>query len=145
MGDLFRNLEWKLYINKLLGVKRRTAYVLIEKEGKFLLVQEGVGAIRNLWGLPGGGIKRDEEPSAAAIREAKEEAGYDVKIVKQIGNYFDKKRRTIRIVFKAQIVGGDGDYDKEEIIDNKWFTKDEIFNMKDKLRGDWVYRSIEDL
>ncbi|MGC6588449.1 NUDIX hydrolase [Paenibacillus sp. Dod16] len=32
------------------------------------------------WSLPGGGVEENETLDAAAIREAKEETGYDIKV-----------------------------------------------------------------
>ena len=38
-----------------------------------------------IWGLTGGGIKKGENPKKAAIREAFEETGFKVKIIKKLG------------------------------------------------------------
>lgn len=40
-----------------------------------------------VWVLPGGGIEPGESPEAAACREAEEETGYKVKIVRKIAEY----------------------------------------------------------
>ena len=41
------------------------------------------------------------------------------------------------------IVGGSVNYDKNEILDVKWFTYDEIINMNDELRSyDWITHAI---
>lgn len=138
-------LEWKLFIGKLLGRKRNTSYVVIQKGGKFLLIQEKMGHIRGLWGLPGGGIKEGESEEDAAVREAKEEAGCDVEIEKKVGSYDDKKRASIRNIFKAKLIHISGDYDEEEVLQVKWFSKEEIFNMKDQLRGEWVLEAIKNI
>src|SRR3990167_9683755 len=40
------------------------------------------------WTLPGGGVNKNETPEAAAIREVKEETGFDVKsLAGEIGKY----------------------------------------------------------
>ena len=51
----------------------------ILKENKVLLVKERSD---NLWTLPGGWVDVNESPSEAAIRETKEETGYDVSAIK---------------------------------------------------------------
>ena len=50
--------------------KRNRATALVFRDGRLLLVRER-GA--KLWSLPGGGMKRGEQPLAAAIRELYEE------------------------------------------------------------------------
>jgi 8-oxo-dGTP diphosphatase len=40
-----------------------------------------------VWVLPGGGVEPGESPEAAACREAEEETGYKVKIVRKIAEY----------------------------------------------------------
>ena len=43
--------------------------------------------LRNSVGLPKGKIDKGETPEATAVREVKEETGYDVEIVDTIGDY----------------------------------------------------------
>lgn len=40
-----------------------------------------------VWVLPGGGIDEGETPEEAAVREAKEETGLEVEIVRKVANY----------------------------------------------------------
>ena len=39
------------------------------------------------------------------------------------------------IIYKAQIIDGELKYNREEIADAKWFSYDEILNMKESLRS----------
>src|SRR3989344_8374740 len=55
-----------------------TASVYVVFEGKVLLHMH---KIHKMWLPPGGHIELDEDPVEAAIREAKEEVGLDVKII----------------------------------------------------------------
>lgn len=50
--------------------------ILIESKGKILLVKGTLG--NGKWSLPGGGLKRGEEPIAGVIRETKEETGIEL-------------------------------------------------------------------
>ena len=58
---------------------RLGAYAWCERDGAVLLTRispEGPGAGR--WTLPGGGLDFGEDPADGAIREVREETGYDV-------------------------------------------------------------------
>jgi hypothetical protein len=58
------------------------------KDNKLLLVQETTD---NCWAMPGGWADVGDIPTEVAIRETKEESGYDVKPIKVIG-VFDANR-----------------------------------------------------
>ncbi len=49
--------------------------ILLEHDGKVLLVRRAHDPFRGLWTLPGGFINSGEDPSEAAIRECVEETG----------------------------------------------------------------------
>lgn len=80
------------------------------------------------WAIPGGFVDYGESLESAAIREAKEETGLDVKLKYQLGAYSDPSRdprfHTISVVFVATAKGRPkaGDDAKEIGI----FTKDSI-------------------
>jgi ADP-ribose pyrophosphatase YjhB (NUDIX family) len=61
------------------------------------------------WALPGGFVDYGETLEAAAVREAKEETGLDVKLVRQFHSYSDPSRdprqHTISTVFVAEASG----------------------------------------
>lgn len=47
------------------------------------------------------------------------------------------------IVFNAKLIKENIEYDKEEILNVKWFAYDEIVNkMADKLRGSYVKKAV---
>jgi ADP-ribose pyrophosphatase YjhB (NUDIX family) len=78
-------------------------------ENKILLVKErGDG-----WTLPGGWVDPGESPSEAAVRETKEESGYDVKAVRLMAIY-DRDRQghppcpfhVYKLIFLCEVVGG---------------------------------------
>ena len=59
-------------IHVLLRGSRR-AYVVIEQDGKILVVKNFLGSGK--WHLPGGGCHKDESYASAAVREVNEEVG----------------------------------------------------------------------
>lgn len=117
--------------------KEIVAGTFIEKEGKFLLIQENRGRDKGKWWLPAGTVDEGEYIKNTAIRETLEESGYEVKLknIICIYNKLINNNPIVGIIFTAQIIGGNLKYDKEEISDAKWFTYEEILKMKDNLRS----------
>lgn len=131
----------RVFLRKIFGKKRITAHALIQNGDKILLAQEKVGMIRGLWGLPGGGVGKNENFEEAAEREVEEEVGLDIKILKKIGVFDDKKRSSMRHIFLAEVIGGELKHQKKELMDVRWFALEEIKNLN--LRGDWVREAVE--
>ncbi|HET55703.1 MAG TPA: NUDIX domain-containing protein [Ignavibacteria bacterium] len=85
----------------------RTAIVKVDK---ILLVKE---ISDGKWAMPGGWADVGDVPSEAAIREAKEESGFDVEIIKVVGVY-DANRNSgelelfhaVKIVYLCKIIAG---------------------------------------
>jgi 8-oxo-dGTP diphosphatase len=61
-----------------------------------------------VWILPGGGIEPQETPLEAAKREAEEESGYQVKILRCVGEYFPINRLSKHTwLFEGQVIDGE--------------------------------------
>jgi len=103
---------------------------VIEKDGKYLLVQEAK-KYRGKWNLPAGGLDPDETILDGARREIKEESGVDVELtgVCQIGN---RKDVFISVILTAKQIGGEITFNEAEIMDVRWFSYDEILKMRDE-------------
>jgi ADP-ribose pyrophosphatase len=56
--------------------------VLIENNGEYLLIQRAAEPDKGLWSVPGGMVELGERARDAAIREAYEETGLEVKPVR---------------------------------------------------------------
>lgn len=81
-----------------------------------------------VWGLTGGGIEEGETPQEAAIREAKEETGFKVKLLKEIGVYkLVKNDKVIKntYLYEGRVVSGTF---KPEFVGCKgrWFEIDHL-------------------
>ncbi len=118
--------------------------VIRNRDGRFLLVQEKQPKVYGLWNLPAGHVDKGETIEAAAIREVKEETGYDVKLGEKIGIYHETVESPIRHGFIGHIVGGELKVQSDEILDVNWFSFAEITQMKQegKLRVEWIYDAM---
>jgi ADP-ribose pyrophosphatase YjhB (NUDIX family) len=119
---------------------------VIEKNGKFLLVQEAQEKCRGKWNIPAGHLDPNETIFDGAKREIFEETGCKVDLtgVIQIGNRILENDIFVSIVFSTKLLDENIHYDKNEILDVKWFTYDELLNMKEELRSyNWIINSVK--
>ncbi len=87
------------------------AAVLVEREdGRVLLVRRCVDPARGSWCLPGGFMESGETPQATAIRECKEETGFDVEITGLVDVFYYESFRGsgVLIMYKGRLAGGAG-------------------------------------
>ena len=110
--------------------------VLLDKDNKIYLIKEEdknrIG--KNRWNLPGGSVDEGEGLIEAATRETKEETGYGINIVSQVGCYKCKKgdKSWIYIVFAARVSGSEHELvkvEEKEVKEGKWFSKSEFLKM----------------
>lgn len=87
------------------------ASVLPIKDGKVLLARRAHEPQKGAYDIIGGFMEADELPEAAAIREAKEETGLDIRITSLLGMYVDRYGEdgdyTLNIHYIGEIVGGE--------------------------------------
>ena len=119
------------------------AGVVIKKDGKYLLVQESMSSQYGLWNWPAGKVDVGETIEEAAVREGKEETGYDLELVRKLDIWQDNAKQSPQHAFEARIIGGELNFPKDELLDARWFTKEEIYQMEDKLRTSWIIGAIE--
>jgi 8-oxo-dGTP diphosphatase len=86
-----------------------TVDALIIYEEKIVLIKRINPPYENMFALPGGFVEIGETVETAVVREAKEETGLDVEIIRLLGVYSDPKRdprgHTVSVCF---IVEGSG-------------------------------------
>jgi 8-oxo-dGTP diphosphatase len=120
------------------------AGVIIKQEEKYLLIQEAKEEARGLWNVPAGRPMDGESIDQTAIREIKEETGYDIELIRDLGEWPSTIHVGVyRKLFLGKIIGGVLETVTEDTIDAQWFTKEEIYSMKDQLRDEWVVKGIE--
>jgi len=118
---------------------------VIEKDGKFLMVQEKKPFVRGLWNLPAGKAEKDFSLEENAIKEIKEETGFDAKIIREIAVYHNEGSPSVKHAFEAKITGGEVKIPQDEILDAKWYSWEEIkkLNKEHTIRDPWVFEAIK--
>ena len=110
-------------------------HVLVKKGNKYLILKRSVSDNEdpNYWDLPGGGIKFGEQPSQAAVREAKEEAGVKVKVLNILGLWAIpyKGEWSIESIAFTEYVSGEVRL-SDEHNDYKWVDKQTLSAIKPK-------------
>jgi len=116
---------------------------IIEKDGKYLLVQENKNNCKGQWNIPAGGVDEGENVFDAAKREVFEESGCRVEItgILEIINKNLENLDVIIFIFDTKLIEDNIQIDGEEISDVKWFSYEETLNMKDDLRADGYFIS----
>ncbi|MGZ9933492.1 NUDIX hydrolase [Streptomyces sp. NC-S4] len=112
-----------------------------DDDGRVLLIHR---TDNDLWALPGGGVDTGESAADAAVRETREETGFDVEVTGLVGLYTDPRhviayddgevRQQFSICFSARIVGGDRRTSSE--------SKEVAFLAPDELDGMRIHPSM---
>lgn len=119
---------------------------VIEKDNKYLLVQESKPKCYGKWNIPAGHLDPGESIFDGAKREIKEETNCDVELtgVCNIGNHIVPNDTFVAIVFTTKLLTDTVKPQAGEILEAKWFTYEEIVAMSDQLRrADWIISVID--
>ena len=99
--------------------------VITRPNRDIVLVKRAIEPGYGKWVFPGGYVDRGEEVTLAAIREAREEAGLDVRLDRLINVYSYPGRAPVIIFFAATMIGGCLGCD-DEGLEARFFAPDEI-------------------
>jgi len=106
-----------------------TVDAVIKENKKIVLIKRGTEPFLGKWALPGGFVDSGETTEEACIREAGEETGLKIDILKLIGVFSepsrDISRGTISIAYLCKntggkLVGGD------DATEAKWFSLEKL-------------------
>ena len=105
---------------------------LVERHGMVLLLQRDQEPWRGCWDIPGGFCEDGEHPALTAVRELKEETGYDVELVGLLGMWTDlyhttdPPATTLNVYYLARTADiGEPDLDPSEASGYRWFGPDD--------------------
>jgi len=121
------------------------AAVLVEQDGKFLLVRRAIQPARGRWTLPAGFVDAGEDPARAAERECLEETGLEVRVtslVEVMSGLEHPRGAHIVIFYRADVVSGEilagddvdkaGFFDRNHLPTLAFTSTGRIFNIIDK-------------
>lgn len=100
---------------------------VIARGDDVLLVRHTYGK-RQRWELPGGGVKRREDPRAAARREMREELGVELSEWRALGELFERidgKKDTLTCV-TVDVADLPLTLDRAEIAEARWFPRRDL-------------------
>ena len=125
-----RDFRWPVELGYL--TPKLDARAAVVSEGRILLAKERANG---LWTLPGGWTDPGHTPAENAVREVREETGYEVEAVKLLA-VWDKTRHghprepeyAYKAVFGCRLLGGEMDPD-HEIEEVGWFAPGELPEM----------------
>lgn len=119
------------------------ASVLPIRDGKVLLARRAHEPFKGSYDIIGGFIEADELPELAAIREAKEETGLDVRIKSLLGIYVDRYGvdgdYTLNLHYIGEVIGGE-EKAMDDVASLEWIPikdvplEDGFQNTRDGLR-----------
>ncbi len=118
---------------------------LVEKDGAYLLAKQVMEDGSDQWVVPGGKVEFSESLKEAAIRELKEETGFDIEITKfvdfheAIHTKFDY--HTVIFFFLAKIKSGSLVLEPE-LKDAQFFTREQMKEVKLVTSAKWLFERI---
>lgn len=122
---------------------RVAAYAVVTDADGRLLLARWIQGRRVAWTMPGGGLEAGESPEDAVRRELREETGYTVKVGELLGIHSrvipagrrvhkaDDPLHTLRIVYRAEVVGGKLTFEEDGSTDMaEWFPLASVASLQ---------------
>ena len=108
-----------------LDPKLAVGAIIADDRGRIVLVKRAIEPGYGKWVFPGGYVDRGEEVRVAAVREAREEVGLDVRLERLINIYSYPGRTPVIVVYAATLIGGSLGCD-DEGLEARFFEPDQI-------------------
>jgi 8-oxo-dGTP pyrophosphatase MutT (NUDIX family) len=126
-----------------------TVATVVVSDGRLLCVEEQVNG-RLVINQPAGHLEPDESLLQAALRETREETGWDVRLTAFLGAYQWKapetERHYLRFAFAAEPERHDPTRTLDEgIVQALWLTPDELLAARERHRSPLVWQAVADL
>ena len=122
-----------------------TVAAIIEREGRFLFVEERDGGGPRVLNQPAGHVEEGEELIAAVIREAREETGLAFTPEGLVGIYALRAangKDYLRVCFHGVVEDGEAQPQDADILACHWLTREELASKP--LRSGLVARCLDD-
>lgn len=125
-----------------------TVATIVEREGRFLVVEEETRAGRKL-NQPAGHLESGESIAAGAARETLEETGWEVQPMHLVGIYTwspqDNAATFVRFAFAATALRHEPDRPLDHgIVRALWLSYDELVARRHNHRSPLVLRCVDD-
>lgn len=98
---------------------------IIHDNDQIVLVRRAIEPGYGRWVFPGGFVDRGETVVAAAVREAREEAGLDIELERLLNVYSYPGRAPVIIVYIARVISGTLVCD-DESLEGRFFARRDI-------------------
>ncbi|HYW16099.1 MAG TPA: NUDIX hydrolase [Allosphingosinicella sp.] len=110
--------------------------VVVRRAGRYMLIRQFRFIVdRFVWAIPSGGVEPGESLEDAARRELLEETGLKAIQLRHLLHYFPSygcSNQRFELFLADDPEDTDGDFDPAEVIDTRWFEKDELLQLLQK-------------
>ena len=135
--------------NPAAGRPRVTVAALVEREGRFLFVEEQDDRGQVVINQPAGHVEAGESLIEAMVRETFEETGWQVLPQALVGTYLwgppDRRLTYLRVALAAMAEGHNEKATLDEgILRPIWLSRDELFACRDRHRSELVLSCVDD-
>jgi 8-oxo-dGTP pyrophosphatase MutT (NUDIX family) len=125
-----------------------TVATVVVSEGRLLCVEERADG-RLVINQPAGHLEPDESLAEAALRETREETGWDVRLTAFLGAYQWKAEETGRHYLRFAFAAEPERHDPSRVLDDGivqalWLTPDELLARRDQHRSPLVWQVVAD-
>lgn len=121
--------------------------IMIEQDGKLLLIKEAASKVRGKWNTPAGRLEDLETPIECALREAKEESGYNVELtgVQAVYHRPAGDEYLIEYCFLAKPKSLATSPLADDVLEARWFTREEVEALpRESLRSERSAHRVAD-